>query len=59
MNIPDTNAKGWPLWVLMDMTAREIMRHEYKTYEEADADNKQLAEGRNGWKWILNDGSKA
>ncbi len=59
MIIPDTNAKGWPLWVLFDTVAKEIMRHEYKTEEEAKTDNKKLAEGSLKWQWILNDPSKA
>lgn len=58
MIIPDTNAKGWSLWVLLDPQNREIMRHEYKTQKEADEDNNRLAKGKTlGWKWILNDGT--
>ena len=58
MIIPDTNIKGWPIWVLVDEANKEIMRHEYKSYEEAEEDNKRLANGTLGWKWILNNGSK-
>ena len=57
--IPDTNSKGWPLWVLMDMAAKEVMGHQYKSDEEAIEDNKKLADGKNGWQWVLNDPSRA
>lgn len=57
--IPDTNAKGWPMRVLIDPALKQIMRHEYKTDEEVDEDNNRLAKGTLGWKWILNDPSKA
>jgi hypothetical protein len=56
-NIPETNARGWPLWVLLDQTTKEIMRHEYKSHDEAEKDNSNLAKGANGWIWTLNDPS--
>ena len=56
-NIPETNARGWPLWVLLDLTTKEVMRCEYKPHGEAEYDNAALAQGKNGWKWTLNDPS--
>ena len=60
MNIPDTNARGWPLFVLLDMDTHIVMRSEYKTQEEADEDNdvlKEYIKSRN-WLWVPNDASK-
>jgi hypothetical protein len=44
---------------LLDEPNREVMRHEYKSDEEAEQDNKRMAQGTLGWKWILNNGTKA
>jgi len=57
MIIPDTNARGWLLWVLVNAKKKEVLRHEYKTSEEAKEDNQRLAKGTLGWKWILNNGT--
>jgi hypothetical protein len=54
---PETNARGWPLWVLMDVVTKEIMFVEYKQHGEAESDNISLAKGINGWQWVLNDSS--
>jgi hypothetical protein len=58
-NNPETNARGWPLWVLMDVASKEIMRAEYKQYGEAESDNISLSKGNNRWEWVLNDPSMA
>jgi len=58
-NNPDTNARGWPLWVMIDVATKEIMRIEYKQHGEAEADNISLSDGKNGWEWVLNDSRMA
>ena len=57
---PDTNARGWALWVLLDMDTHEVMRSEYKSDKEAKDDNiviKKYVKGKN-WRWVLNDNTK-
>lgn len=53
--IPETNAKGWHRWALIEIGTRDVLRIEYKSEDEVDADNKMF--GKNGKPsrvWILN-----
>lgn len=53
ITIPDTNAKGWHRWCLIDTETKEVVRIQYKPEAEVDADNKLLIEHGNNYLWIL------
>jgi len=57
--IPETNAKGWHRWALVEIETKDVMRVEYKSEDEVDADNKILGkilskDGKQSRIWILN-----
>lgn len=60
MIIPETNARGWYLWVLLDMDDHQVMRREYKSEKEAEEDNRILNKNKTNrnWLWVPNDSSK-
>lgn len=51
---PETNAKGWYRWALMDTTTKEVLRIEYKSESEVDEDNRMLSkDGKPSRIWIV------
>jgi len=53
-DMPETNARGWHKWAMIDVGTKEILRLEYKPEKEVDTDNKRLAAGKN-FIWVLFD----
>jgi len=55
VTIPETNAKGWHRWALIELATKDVLRVEYKSEDEVDADNKILGKGGKASRvWILN-----
>lgn len=55
VNTPETNSKGWHRWALIEIATKDVLRVEYKSEDEVDADNKTLGkDGKASRVWILN-----
>ena len=54
LNMPETNAKGWHKWAMIDVASKDVLRIEYKPEKEVDEDNKRMAAGKN-FIWVLFD----